>query len=218
MCFDPLLQFICSHLALLVFPSLQLLLPLLFLSLLGFPLGGLVLSLLVFHVDCHITQLTWDLWHHIIFVVGGVTIWDGISKAVEEINIGILVVGVGERLKAINNACRDGERGKGTSFDEASCVEVEEPVGTLEVYCWSEAYSGFCVWLRWVSWEDCFVCLGVYAEFYFAVFAEIDGGPCHERPRGDRGGHATIYWERVDPKKCVFYHAGDNSVWGLFVE
>ena len=60
----------------------------------------------------------------IIFVVGGVTIWDGISKAVEEIKSGVLVVGVGERVNAINNARRDGERGDGTSFYAASCAEV----------------------------------------------------------------------------------------------
>ena len=61
------------------------------------------------------------------------------------------------------------------------------------------------------------MCLGVYAEFYFALFVKIDGGPCHERLRGYCGGHATIYWERIDPKNCVFYHAGDNSVWELLV-
>ena len=71
-----------------------------------------------------------------IFVVGGVAIWDGISKSVKEIKSKILVVGVGERLYAVDNARRDGERGEGTSFDAASCTEVEEPVGTLEVSCW----------------------------------------------------------------------------------
>ena len=61
------------------------------------------------------------------------------------------------------------------------------------------------------------MCLGVYAELYFAVFSKIDGDPYHERLRGDRGGYATIYWERIEPKNCVFYHAGDHSVWELFV-
>ena len=58
-----------------------------------------------------------------IFVFGGVTMWDGISKAVEEIKSGILVVGVSERMNAINNARRDGDRGDGTSFDVASCAD-----------------------------------------------------------------------------------------------
>ena len=49
--------------------------------------------------------------------------WDGISKAVEEIKSGILVVGVSERMNAINNARRDGDRGDGTSFDVASCAD-----------------------------------------------------------------------------------------------
>ena len=62
------------------------------------------------------------------------------------------------------------------------------------------------------------MCLGVCAKFYFSVFAKIDGGPCNECPQGDHGGHATIYWERVEPKNCVFYHAGDHSVWGGVVD
>ena len=66
------------------------------------------------------------------FFVGGVTIWDGISKAAKEIKSRILVVGVGERVNVINNACRYGKRGEGTPFDAASCAEVEELVGTLE--------------------------------------------------------------------------------------
>ena len=41
-----------------------------------------------------------------------------------------MVVGVGKRVKAIDNARRDGERSEGTSFDAASCVDIEEPVGT----------------------------------------------------------------------------------------
>ena len=71
-----------------------------------------------------------------------------------------------------------------------------------------------------VSVRDCvefrakfFVCLGVCAEFYFVVFAKTDGSPCQEYPRGDVEGHATIYWEHVEPKNCVFYHARDHSVW-----
>ena len=55
------------------------------------------------------------------------------------------------------------------------------------------------------------------AEFYFAVFAKIDGGPCHKRTRGGFGGRATIYWEHAEPKNCVFYHAGGHSVWEIFV-
>ena len=62
-----------------------------------------------------------------------------------------------------------------------------------------------------------FVFLGVCAEFYFTLFAEIDGGPCHERPQGDRIGHATIYSELIEPKNCVFYHVGDHSIWEIFV-
>ena len=58
----------------------------------------------------------------LIFIFGVVTIWDGISKAVEEIKSGILVVGVSERMNAINNARRDGERGEGTSFDAEYCA------------------------------------------------------------------------------------------------
>ena len=80
----------------------------------------------------------------LIFFVGGVTIWDGISKAVEEIKNGVLVVVVDERVNTINKARRDGERGEGTLFDEASYAEVEEPVVILKVSCWSETYSGFC--------------------------------------------------------------------------
>ena len=45
-----------------------------------------------------------------------------------------------------------------------------------------------------------FLCLGVCAKFYFTVFAKVNGGPYHERPWGDCGGHATIYWERIEPK------------------
>ena len=67
----------------------------------------------------------------LVLVVGGVTIWNGISEAVKEIKSRILVVGVGERVNAINNARRDGERGEGTSFDTAFCAEVEETVVTL---------------------------------------------------------------------------------------
>ena len=61
----------------------------------------------------------------LVFVDGGVTICDGISKAVEEIKSGVLVVGVGERVIGINNARRDEERGGCMSFDAASYAEVE---------------------------------------------------------------------------------------------
>ena len=52
LCFDPLLQFLCSRIHLLVFLYLDFILPLLLLSLLEFPLDGLVLSLLGVHVGC----------------------------------------------------------------------------------------------------------------------------------------------------------------------
>ena len=58
--------------------------------------------------------------------------------------------------------------------------------------------------------------LGVCAEFDFAVFVKINSGPYHKRPCRDRAGHADVYWERVEPKKFVFYHAGYHSVWGFF--
>ena len=103
-------------------------------------------------------------------------------------------------MHAIDNACRYGERGKGTSFDVASCMEVEEPIVTLEGLCWSEADSGFCVGLHGASWKGFFVCLGVCSEFNFALFLEINGGPRHERPRRNRAVHAAIYGERVDPE------------------
>ena len=61
----------------------------------------------------------------LIFVFGGVTIWDRISKAVKEIKSRILVVGVGECMNKINNARRDEERGGCMSFDAASYAEVE---------------------------------------------------------------------------------------------
>ena len=95
-------------------------------------------------------------------------------------------------MYAVNNACQDGERGEGKLFYVESCTEVEEPVGTLEVSCWSNAYSGFCAGLRGVSWECFFVFLGLYAKFDFAVFIKINGGPCHWHPRRDRAGHAAI--------------------------
>ena len=78
-------------------------------------------------------------------------------------------------------------------FDMAPCAEAEEPVETLEVSCWSEAYSTFCAGLRRVSWEGFFVCLCVCTEFDFAVFAKFNGGPCHERPQRNRAGRSTIY-------------------------
>ena len=56
----------------------------------------------------------------LIFVVGGVTVWDGISKAVEEIKIRVLFFSVGKRVNATNNERWDRERGEGTSFDAAS--------------------------------------------------------------------------------------------------
>ena len=100
-------------------------------------------------------------------------------------------------------------------FDVASCTEVEEPVGTLEVSCWSEAYSGFCVGLRGFSWEGFFVCLGVCAEFDFLVFVKINGGSCHKRPHRDRAEHFAVYCERFDPKNCNFYHVVDHYFWGF---
>ena len=76
-------------------------------------------------------------------------------------------------MNAIDNARRDGERGEGALFDVASCAEVEEPVGTLEVSCWSKAYSEFCALLPPVSWEGFFVCLGVCAEFYLQCLLKL---------------------------------------------
>ena len=61
------------------------------------------------------------------------------------------------------------------------------------------------------------MCLGVCAELYFSVFAKIEGGPCHKHPRGDRGGHATIYWERVEPKKAVFSTMQEIIMFGNFL-
>ena len=54
-----------------------------------------------------------------------------------------MAVGFGERVNAINNARQDVERVEGMSFDAESCAEVEESVGTLEVSCFYESYSGF---------------------------------------------------------------------------
>ena len=88
-----------------------------------------------------------------IVVVRGVAVWDGITKAVKKIKSGILVVSVIKRVYTVNNARQDRERGEGTLFDAAFCKEVEEPIGTLEVSCWSEAYSEFCAGLRGVLWE-----------------------------------------------------------------
>ena len=69
--------------------------------------------------------------------------------------------------------------------------------------------------MRQVFLEGFFVCLGVCAELYFAVFAKIDGGPCHERPRGDLGEHAPIYCERVD-KKTAFSTMQEIILFGNF--
>ena len=80
----------------------------------------------------------------LIFVIGGVTIWDGISKAVEEIKSNILVFGIGKIVDAIDNAHWYGNRDEGTLFDAVSCAEVKEPVGKLEFSCWSKAYSRLC--------------------------------------------------------------------------
>ena len=60
-----------------------------------------------------------------IFVVGGVAIWDGISKAVKKTKSRILVVSVSKRMYAVDNARQDGERVEGTFFDTVSCTEVE---------------------------------------------------------------------------------------------
>ena len=151
-----------------------------------------------------------------LFLLSGLSPYGmGFPRRSNKSRFGILVVRVDKRMYAVGNACRDGERVEGEFFYAASCVEVEEPVGTLEVYCWSEAYIGFCAGFRGVSWEGFFVCLGVCAEFDFAVFFQINGGPCHERLRRDRAGHDAVYWERIDTKNCVFYHAGYHSVWGF---
>ena len=113
----------------------------------------------------------------------------------------------------VDKMCQDGERGGCTSFDVAYCTEVEKPVGTLEVSCWYKAYSGFCAGLRGVLWEGFLVCAGVCAKFYFVVFIKVNGVTCHERPQIDHAGHADTYWERIDPKNCIFHHAGDHYIW-----
>ena len=117
---------------------------------------------------------------------------------------GILVVSTGERVHAVDNARQDGEKGEGTSFDAASCTEVDEPIGTLEVSCWSKAYSGLSTGLCGVSWEGFLVCLGVCDKFDFSVSLEINGGPLHERPQINCAGHADINRERVETKNGVF--------------
>ena len=55
-----------------------------------------------------------------------------------------LVVGIGECMNTINNTRWYGEIGECTSFDVTSSAVVEKEVGTMEVSCWSEAYSRFC--------------------------------------------------------------------------
>ena len=57
-----------------------------------------------------------------------------------------------------------------------------------------------------------FVLLGVCAKLYLAVFCEIDSGLCHKCPRWYFAEHSAVDRERVEPKKSVFPHAGDNSV------
>ena len=44
-----------------------------------------------------------------IFAVGGVTIWDGITKVVKKIKSGILGVVVGEHVHAVDNMRQEGE-------------------------------------------------------------------------------------------------------------
>ena len=53
-----------------------------------------------------------------------------------------MVVIIGKRVHTVDNACRDGERCKGTSFETASGMEVEEPyepwrlsVGMRQISC-----------------------------------------------------------------------------------
>ena len=95
------------------------------LPLLEFPLG-MVLSLLffsrlvvVFLHSCKIPAVVF------IVVFGGVAIWDRITKTVKKTRSVILVVRVGECVHAVDKARQDGERGKGTLFDAASCTKVE---------------------------------------------------------------------------------------------
>ena len=143
-----------------------------------------------------------------VFVTRGVAICDGIHKAVKEIKSSNLVVSVSKHVYAVDNTCRDGERGESTSFNMVSCTEVEEPLGPLEVSFWSEKYSVFCVGLRGVLWEVFSVWFGLCIEFGFVVFIKVNGGACNYSSRRDRTGHATIYWEHVEAKHCVFQHAG----------
>ena len=67
----------------------------------------------------------------------------------------------------------------------------------------------FCVGLRGVLWEVFSVWFGLCIKFGFVVFIKVNGGPCNYSPRRDRTGHATIYWEHVEAKHCVFQHTGD---------
>ena len=97
-----------------------------------------------------------------IVVVRGVDIWDRINQVVKKNKGGILVVSVSKCVHAVNNACRDRNRGKGKPFDTASGTEAEEPIVTLEVSCWYEADSGFYTVLRKIAWKG-FLCASAYA-------------------------------------------------------
>ena len=61
------------------------------------------------------------------------------------------------RMHAVNNACRDVESSKGKPFDTASGTEDEEPIGILEISCWSNAARGF---LGGTAWS-CVICISI---------------------------------------------------------
>ena len=121
-----------------------------------------MLSLLKFPFFCCIPPILQNLLSCLHFPRRGCrhTGWD--YQDGKKIKSRILVVSVGKRVHAVDNARWDRERGEGKSFDVASCTEVEEPIGTLKVSCCSEAYSGFCSGLHGVSCEG-FSCAWTYA-------------------------------------------------------
>ena len=55
-------------------------------------------------------------------------------------------------------------------LDMEFCAEFQEPLGTLEVSRWEEAYRGFGPGLRGVAEEYILVCFGVDTEFLCVSF------------------------------------------------
>ena len=62
------------------------------------------------------------------------------------------------------------------------------------------------------------MCLCVCAKLNFAVFLEVNGGPCNECSQRNCAGNNDFDGERVGPENGVFHHAVDNSVWEFMVE